>query len=611
MLAREEITKRIDAFKVKLGTTDEQDEHVVAALHLHAQHQIALDKAQDRTSRGSNDNGIDAWHFDPREKTLYLYQSKLASGKSLAASGFADLVRAAEWLGQALCSDDMGAVPTNPCIYNLVQMLSQHRKDIHVFWLRLISPFDHNELDDMVELDKARQALASTRLRQYASDNGLKLKLDATTYNLEQGIIPPPTHYLLEHGDGHTIRLGNQARLDVMTTPLIGLVELFRQRGNNLFEKNVRLYLGTKESRFRLEHPMEETLNHICDEVLEPSIFPFYHIGVTLTARTFEQRPENILALESPYVINGCQTINIADRFLRSLEKQKDQGGARLARFKLIHVVAKLVTGATEDQLREIANCNNRQNPIAAWQLFSNDPVHIEIEAALRDVGVFYERQKGKFDSLMRKVSSHTVFTRTNGTFVTVEGLGQVICLCRRLFPLAAKPSDIFASKDIHDSVFDRTIPHQVRSIIWAWNAHKAVKRALSNYLQLAAHDNPKTHRIFIKPNVKQMTHYLAMRHLYQCRAELCHQYIWRLNKIAPPGLVQEAESFYRRVVLRIKSWYLQESKDLTVEVSARALEGFLTVIETEVGLSTDGPMSFTDTSSPWPEDVGEDLDSV
>lgn len=309
---------------------------------------------------------------------------------------------------------------------------------------------------------------------------------------------------------------------------------------------------------------------------------------------------DGLLSLESPYVINGCQTINIADRYLRGLEKAKAE--EKTARFKKIPVVAKIVTRASDEQLREIAICNNRQNPIAPWQLFSNDRIHIEIEAALHDVGAFYERQSGKFNAVMRNLQTVGEYPNTNKTFITVEGLSQIICLCRRQLGLAAKRSEIFSNKETHDKVFDRTTPHHARDVIWAWNAHKAAVRGLHNYLLLPAHDNEQSHRIFDKPVVKQAMHFIAMRHLYQRRRDLSEYYVWRLNKNAPPGLVEEAESFYRQVVLKAKAWYLRESKNLTIDVSIRSLESFLAVVGTEVGLGSDGPMPFTDQTLTWPD---------
>ncbi len=215
-------------------------------------------------------------------------------------------------------------------------------------------------------------------------------------------------------------------------------------------------YLNTKEARNRLEHPLEDTFERISNGSLDPNIFPFYHVGVTLTAGDCKPGPAGEYLLETPCVINGCQTINIADRFLRRLEKEK--ADEKLKRFRSIPVLAKVVVAATDEQVREIANCNNRQNPIEAWQLFSNEPIHVRIEEAFEQIGVFYERQRGKFDAEMKHVENLNRYYATNKTKITVEELGQLITLCRRQIQIAAKPSEIFTTKQTHDEVFDWTI---------------------------------------------------------------------------------------------------------------------------------------------------------
>jgi hypothetical protein len=387
---------------------------------------------------------------------------------------------------------------------------------------------------------------------------------------------------------------------------LHSLIELYRRLGPLVFEKNVRLYLNTKEAKARLEHPMEETLEEICSGAIDPNIFPFYHVGVTLSA-TGCARLNGTLSIDAPYIINGCQTVNIAARYLGKLEKAK--ASEKIERLKSIQVIAKIVTRASGAQIREIANCNNRQNPIESWQLFSNDPVHVEIELSLKDVGVFYERQKGRFEAEIIRLNAIQTYHNTNRTFVPVVPLGQVICLCRRQMQLAAKPSEIFTNKERHDSVFTKDIPEHPHDIIWSFNVHKAVRRALQNYLSLPTLDNEQTHRIFKKPLVLQSMHFIAMMDLYQRKRDVSEKFVCSLNKIAAPTVVNEAESCYRSVVKKTKEFYLAESKQLSVDVSWKKLEGFLSTLCTQLGIDFEGPMPFTEDSLEWVVDEKNEED--
>jgi hypothetical protein len=226
-------------------------------------------------------------------------------------------------------------------------------------------------------------------------------------------------------------------------------VELYRQRGDVLFEKNVRLSLmDNKEARERLVNPMNTTLDLITSARLSPNIFPFYHIGVTLAASSASNahgQDSQFLNLEAPNIINGCQTIVIANEYLKTLEKHKRDLAIKL--FKQIKIIAKVVVGTTNDELKEITNSNNRQNPIENWQLFSNESIHVEIEAALKDIGIFYERQKGKFLTVMKNAERAKHYYATRGAYIKVMDLGQVIALSRNNIQWAAKPSEIFLNR--------------------------------------------------------------------------------------------------------------------------------------------------------------------
>lgn len=374
------------------------------------------------------------------------------------------------------------------------------------------------------------------------------------------------------------------------------------------FDKNVRLSLmGNKEARERLVNPMDNTLEMVTSGKLSPSIFPFYHIGVTIAASSSTAEDTGILNLEAPSIINGCQTIVIANDYFKRLERQKNEAGIGL--FKQIKIIAKVVVGTTNDELKEITNSNNRQNPIENWQLFSNEPIHVEIEATLKDIGVFYERQKGKFDSVMKNADNAKHYYATNGTYVRVVDLGQIIAMARQSLQWAAKPSEIFLNKDNHDKIFDRSIPKYPRDIMFVSNLFKAMKRGLNKYLELPTHANSNAPVIFRKPIVRTHVYNLVLLHFYQNdnRWSARNDFSVSLSKIASPRLVDEVQIFYQKIVTKIKNWYTDESKGLTVEISKRKMDGFFGGLATELGVdAVEGVMPFSATSIDWAKYRGE-----
>jgi hypothetical protein len=69
------------------------------------------------------------------------------------------------------------------------------------------------------------------------------------------------------------------------------------------------------------------------------------------------------------------------------------------------------------------------------------------------------------------------------------------------------------------------------------------------------------------------------------------------LNKIAAPKLVDDAEAFYRSVVLKTRTWYTEESKNLSVEIGKQRMQLFFDTCASDLGLDpTEGSIPFTKT---------------
>jgi hypothetical protein len=587
----------VKRFRAKHGV-EASDENVIATIHLMNSHGIDINAALDQSSRSANDNGIDAWYYDIQKSELYIYQSKLSDSRSLILKGLQDLDRARSWIEQILISGSVDRVPdNNHCLFNLFTRVSAVRTRVNRIHLNLISPLDRNELEDTSEFGEFERALVGSPLNKYLSNQNGRLTFNATEYNLEHGIPKEVKVYPIPTIPEARIELRKKAHLDVAFVTLNSLVELYRQRGDVLFDKNVRLSLmHNKEARDRLFTPMEATLDQITQGNISPAIFPFYHVGVTVAASSSSAAEDgHTLDLEGPSIINGCQTIAIANEYLKRLERQKDEAALEL--FRQVKVIAKVVVGTTNEELKEITNSNNRQNPIENWQLFSNESIHIEIEATLKDLGVFYERQRGKFESVMKNSENAKHYWATNGTYVKVVDLAQVIALSRSNLQSAAKPYDIFVNKENHDRIFDRTIPRYPHDVIFVSNLFKALKRALNTYLELPSHANSNAPVIFKKPIVRHHVYRLALLHFYQkdARGATVADFSSSLTKIAHPRLVDEVQNFYQKVVLRTRTWYTQESKDLTVEISKKKMDAFFDALAFELGLDpADGALPFT-----------------
>jgi hypothetical protein len=607
MLRKEDCLKAIKAFRAKHGL-DASDENIVATVHLMNSHSLDVHAALDQSSRASNDNGIDAWQYDDATGELFVYQSKFGESKALVVRGLVDLNRARLWLEKVIIDGAVDSVPSdNNCLFNLYRTVSGCRATLKKLHFILISLFDENEIEDSREFRDLESETMRSRLNSAMQGRNGKIRLEIVAYNLEPCLPRGPKVYPIERIPNARIDLRKSAHLDLAYVTLHSLTELYRKRGDVLFDKNVRLSLmATKEARNRLVNPMTATLERITSGKESPSLFPFYHVGVTVAATASTADIDSILNLEGPSIVNGCQTIVIANEFLKRLEKQNNSDA--IGRFKEIRVIAKVVVGTTNDEIRDITNSNNRQNPIENWQLFSNEPIHVEIEAALKESGVFYERQKGKFDTTMKNADNAKYYFGTNGTYIKVVDLGQLVALANELFQWAAKPSEIFLNKENHDKVFLRAIAKYPIDAIFGSNLFKAMKRGLDNYIQKPTYINSNAPLIFRRPIIRVHVYWLALLHFYQAdaRRSACTDFSTALTKIAHPRLVDEVECFYQKIIARIKSWYTDESKELTVEVSSRKMEDFFRGLALEVGVDREGIVPFSPNTLNWSEIHGD-----
>lgn len=601
MLKKNDCLMTIKNFKSKYGL-EASDENAIATIHLMNTHGIDVHAALDQSSRSGNDHGIDAWHYDEPNRELFIYQSKLTESRAQTMQGFNDLDRARQWLEQVIIDGRVDTVPSdNHSLFNLYTRLSSFRETVMKIHFTLVSLFNKNELEDFPEYQDFERKLINAKLNEHARQNLKgKLVIDVVEFNLEQSVPEKVKVYPITKIPDARVDLRGNAHLDLSYVSLHSLVELYRQRGDVLFDKNVRLSLtSTKEARERLVNPMADTLDLITSGKLSPNIFPFYHIGVTIAASSSTSDDDNIVNLGAPSIINGCQTISIANEYLKKLEREMNENGIDL--FKQIKVIAKVVVGTSNEELREITNANNRQNPIENWQLFSNEPIHIEIESILKDIGVFYERQKGKWDT-MKDAANAKYYPATNGTYIRVTDLGQIIALSRKNLQWAAKPAEIFLNKENHDTIFDRSILNNPRDVVFVSNLHKAMKRGLTNYLKIPTHAESSAPTIFEKPIVRAHTYYLALLYFYQSdnRSHARVEYSTSLTKKASTKLVDEMESFYSKVVTKIKHWYTDESKSLTVDISKKRMDSFFADLAIQVGVDTAGAVPFSPRGIDW-----------
>jgi len=158
--------------------------------------------------------------------------------------------------------------------------------------------------------------------------------------------------------------------------PASELARLHTVYGNQLFEGNVRLFIGERKGGIN-EKIIETAISRHGD-------FWALNNGITIVADNFEQTTSNKYTIRRFSIVNGCQTtVSLA----HAIEKNPDAGKAQV----LIRIV-----GAKKTLLTDIVRYNNTQNPVKLSAVRLLDPIQESLRSAFTTIGYTYApKQEG------------------------------------------------------------------------------------------------------------------------------------------------------------------------------------------------------------------------
>lgn len=192
----------------------------------------------------------------------------------------------------------------------------------------------------------------------------------------------------------------------VNVNQLIRLLD--RYSANELFERNVRLFLGTKGA---VNRGIIETVT-----TSRNNWFGFMNNGVSITADKVDalgppNKKKLAVRLSNMQIINGCQTVN-------SLYQAKHDVATRDLFNANTNVMVRVYEVSPENTefMEALILATNTQNAIRAEDLVANDDSLRVLQAALHQYGIGFERKEGEqfpkngFLKLFSKEDAATAF---------------------------------------------------------------------------------------------------------------------------------------------------------------------------------------------------------
>ena len=316
-----------------------------------------------------DDNGLDAIHYETASKTLYLIQTKFEANKQFDEPDAIRFRNGTEYLlGQQ---------------YKRFNVNVQSRKD------ELDDAFDEAEKIKLVVAYvgsgfsvHARNALtALTEDEEHHEAARLQANIE------EYGPDKVQADLLAEQSVGvvnDSLRLTKWQHLGGHRDTHIGvalvsdLVALHKKHKKALYERNIRYFLGSRESD--VNRSIQDTLRTAPDE------FFYLNNGITALADQVEApqgtKANKLLRLRGLSVINGAQTISSAAEFVAQ-NPLSDISNAK--------VLVTIIKADSEGKFgRSVTRARNHQNPVSTGNFASLDPRQEELRRELAYLGYSY-----------------------------------------------------------------------------------------------------------------------------------------------------------------------------------------------------------------------------
>jgi hypothetical protein len=374
------------------------DNDYFGLLFLEKEFKLPRDEACEQIAYGGNDFGIDGFHIDRQARNFHLLQFKFAKSPDQFVGSMQRLITA----GLARVFDAKNQQAENAILREIRSKMYELRHVIDTVYLEFVFTGDPQRAQENEALQKLREDLQA---RSYLSQAyfgravPIVVRFRSTSGRGNEELYTPLSFDLSLSGDlayvgpdGQTMHIGF-VRLRDLHTMFVAMKERF-------LDRNIRALLSGRKPGD--ETAVNRRLLKAFDEIsisrkVDPAVFAFNHNGVTLFAEMMEGEGGNYRITE-PRLLNGAQTLG---SFAAFVDSHRDNAILVQAaeRLDAIRVMCKVITKSDQDFVTTVTICNNRQNPVASWNLRANDMIQLQLANRFREeLGLFYERQENAFE---------------------------------------------------------------------------------------------------------------------------------------------------------------------------------------------------------------------
>lgn len=420
-----------------------------------------------------HDKGIDCYHFDDDNNTLYIMQNKFYD-PDLTSELNCDYLQDLSVLPLNLLHNGK----YNHCkelqdIYNRLKRRSQYNI---IFTVYITKELEDSEKGKFFRAFNINENIPNVKFEikdlndiyhMYYSDysDGISKKMD---YDLTF-----KTNKLMLDMNDDEIDVPIHAKY--IMVPIIqfyNMMEQAKKEGYNLFDENIRDYLG---SNGKINSKIKETLKDENDR----KYFVYYNNGVTVVCSKVSKSTENVnnnerLLIKDPKIVNGCQTVSTIHEVLKEYYYLNEN----LDCFKDVFVMAKFLDSSSieinqEEITKNIVQRNNSQNSIdiSIFNIRKKELVRIQEEFTKKgfllmikqsDRVTFTNTYKGnKFEELKNSASDIILkyglkYDKLSQFLIPLDKFLQVVyCFSKDAYYAYTRKSKVVKDVKTHNEIVD------------------------------------------------------------------------------------------------------------------------------------------------------------
>jgi hypothetical protein len=395
---------------------------------------------------GANDKGIDFFYVDDETENVLIAQGKYSPGLKYRAKerDVAILESSLNWLANPEALQREGRTELAEAASDYANAL----KDGYSVELAFVYAGSKSiNIDKKIAVYNQNDDNISKRrtMRHYDLD------LLKDLWEEIQGGRRRIAKQKLSFEDGHETE-GAFGKAFVATVPCSEIVRLYQDHRDRLFDRNVRLFLGTRKGS--VNAGMALTLKNS----QERPYFWAYNNGLTIICDDFRVRGKKI-DLNNFSIVNGCQTtVCLAEN-----------SGASSDVGVLVRCIA-----ATAGIVDNVIRYTNSQNPIRTWDIASQDKTQRRLKND-------FDKLKRPYLYLTRRGDHPKVDRRRYGEGgrlrqVRIDIVGQYMAAFRGDPVLAYKHKAFIFSRH-HDDVFPADV--RAEEVLFAYRSGEVAKQTV------------------------------------------------------------------------------------------------------------------------------------